>query len=147
MKQYTADEHVPMKFHNLYVYFLNPIKIIVLGVLTALSLVLLLNAEVIPAESLQYEGVPNLIGSSLLMGLTIALGLAFLFALLAEILLAKRRVLGVTLLICGFLMDVVSAGSAVANAATTNNILVLAGSVLVAALVCIYYWKRARLLH
>lgn len=147
MRQYAADERVPMKFHHLYVYFLNPIKILFLGLLTALSLILYLNADLLPADTLQQVGLTYLEGENLLLAMVIALGLAFLFALIAEILLAARRVLGVTILIFGYVMDVVGAVVNTLHDTTYNNFLVLAIDVLLAALVCVYYWKRAKLLH
>ncbi|MDD3213271.1 MAG: hypothetical protein PHY64_06340 [Eubacteriales bacterium] len=147
MKQYEANERVPMKFHHLYVYFLNPLKILFLGLLTALSLILYLNVDMLPSDTLRQAGLTYLQGEELLLALVILLGLAFLFALVAEILLAARRVLGVTLLILGYVMDVIGSAVNVVHDTTSNNLTLLVVNALLAALVCIYYWKRAKLLH
>lgn len=147
MRQYAANEKVPMKFHHLYVYFLNPIKILFLGALTAVSLILYLNINLLPTDTLRQAGLTYLQGEELLLAMVIVLGLSFLFALIAEILLASRRVLGVTILILGYVMDVISAAVNTVHDRTANNLTILTIDALLAILVCVYYWKRAKLLH
>ena len=50
MKRYSASQKVPMKFHNLYVYLLNPLGILLRAALAALVLLTALNVKVIPDE-------------------------------------------------------------------------------------------------
>jgi len=136
-----------MKFHNLYVYFLNPIKIIILGLLTALSVLMLLNVNLIPADQWTLPGVTYVQGDAVLIVLVVVLGFSFLFALIAEILLAMRRVAGVMLLVLGYFMEVASSVVNVIHDVSTTSIMGLVVSAFIAYLVCLYYWKRAKLLH
>jgi len=136
-----------MKFHNLFVFILNPLKILLLGFLTAICMILLFNADMIPADKLHFMEIPYLQGEILLMVLSGVLLFSFLFALIAEILLAKRRVLGVTLLILGFLMEVASSVINVIHGVSFSSVAVLAVTAFIALMVCVYYWKRGKLLH
>ena len=73
--------------------------------------------------------------------------LAFLFALISEVLLAKRRTVGVLILILGYVLNIVSATMSAYNERSPENLIGFGVTLLVGLLVCIYYWKRRRLFH
>ena len=56
MKRYSPNQHVPMKFHNLYVWLLNPLGILVLGGLAAIALCALLGVPALPALQDRLDG-------------------------------------------------------------------------------------------
>lgn len=147
MKRYVYGQDAPMKFHNLYVYLLNPIGILLRGALAALVLLVALKVFTMPPEYASYvafDGVSESTSLWILFGLR---ALAFLLAIWAEVLLAKRRVLGVLILIADYVMNVVSAFMTAYNEPTNENILALALIALISALVCLYYWRRRRILR
>lgn len=147
MKRYSPNQKVPMKFHNLYVMFLNPLGILVLCAGAVLLLLAALKVFNLPAEYNPFDG--NGVGKGdifvwIMFGF---FALSFLFSLFSEILLAKRRTLGVMILIVSYLLSVASSATTAYNEPTVENILALCATVLVSILVCIYYWKRSRLFH
>jgi len=147
MKRYSANEKVPMKFHNLYVKFLNPLGILLIAAMAILALLTALNISVLPQVQTRIDGNGSEAAHLTLWFMFGFLTLAFFFALISEILLAKRRTLGVIILVFGYLLDVVSTGITAYNERTTENIIVLAITAFISLLVCIYYWKRRRLFH
>ena len=95
MKRYSPNKHVPMKFHNLYVYLLNPIGILIRAGIAGLVLLMLLGKTVIPASYQPFDDIAARYGNGALWVVFAFAAFAFLFALWAEVLLAKRRPLGV----------------------------------------------------
>ena len=147
MKRYGEHAHVPMKFHNLYVMFLNPLGILALlavAVLTALSA---LGITVLPAVQDRMDGNGAEAARITLWVMCGFFSLAFLFALISEILLAKRRKLGVAILILGYLLELASSAATAYNERTTENFIALGVTLLISLLVCVYYAKRRRLFH
>jgi len=147
MKRYSTNEKVPMKFHNLYVKFLNPLGILLIAAMAILVLLTALNITVLPQVQTRIDGDGSEAAHMMLWFMFGFFALAFLFALISEILLAKRHTLGVIILIFGYLLDVASTAITTYNERTTENIIALAITVLISILVCIYYWKRRRLFH
>lgn len=147
MKRYSPNEKVPMKFHNLYVKFLNPLGILLIAAMAVLVLLTALNITVLPQVQTRIDGDGSEAARLLLWFMLGFFTLAFLFALFSEVLLAKRRTLGVVILIFGYLLNTASAAVTTYNEHTTSNIVGLAITVFISILVCIYYWKRRRLFH
>lgn len=146
MKPYSPNEKVPMKFHKLYVVFLNPLGILILAAIATLTLFTALNLQVLP-EIQQRLGGRDEAAQIMIWILFGAYALAFLFALISEILLAKRRPMGVILLLLNYLLSVASAVYAAYRQPTGENLLTAALTGLIAILVCLYYWRRRRLFH
>lgn len=145
MKRYAPNQNVPMKFHNLYVYLLNPIGILLRAAIAALILLTALHVTVIPAE---YHPYDELLASSGNMTLWLVFGvsvLALLFAVVSEVLLARRRPLGVLILLFNYLLDLASTGLTAWKQPTAENLISAAIVLVISILVCIYYWKRRRL--
>ena len=147
MKRYSPNQQVPMKFHNLYVYLLNPIGILIRAAIAALVLLTILNVTVIPAEYHPYDELYASYGATAMWVIFGFAAFAFLFALWAEVLLAKRRPLGVLILIFDYLLNIANAGWAAWNERSTENLIVAGVTLLISILVCVYYWKRSRLFH
>lgn len=147
MKRYSPNQHVPMKFHNLYVWLLNPLGILVLGGLAAIALCALLGVPALPALQDRLDGDGSEAARLMLWFLFGFFTLAFLFALISEALLAKRRTVGVLILILGYVLNVVSAAMSAYNDRSPENLIGFGATLLVGLLVCIYYWKRRRLFH
>ena len=147
MKRYSPNQHVPMKFHNLYVWLLNPLGILVLGGLAAIALCALLGVPALPALQDRLDGDGSEAARLMLWFLFGFFTLAFLFALISEVLLAKRRTVGVLILILGYVLNVVSAAMSAYNDRSPENLIGFGVTLLVGLLVCIYYWKRRRLFH
>ena len=147
MKRYSPNQHVPMKFHNLYVWLLNPLGILVLGGLAAIALCALLGVPALPALQDRLDGDGSEAARLMLWFLFGFFTLAFLFALISEVLLAKRRTVGVLILILGYVLNVVSAAMSAYNDRSSENLIGFGITLLVGLLVCIYYWKRRRLFH
>lgn len=147
MKRYSSNENVPMKFHNLYVKFLNPLGILLIAAMAILTLLTALNISVLPQVQTRIDGNGSEAAHLTLWFMFGFLALAFLFALISEVLLAKRHTLGVIILIFGYLLDVVSTAATAYNERTTENLIALGITVFISILVCIYYWKRRRLFH
>ena len=147
MKRYSPNQHVPMKFHNLYVWLLNPLGILVLGGLAAIALCALLGVPALPALQDRLDGDGREAARLMLWFLFGFFTLAFLFALISEVLLAKRRTVGVLILILGYMLNVVSAAMSAYNDRSSENLIGFGITLLVGLLVCIYYWKRRRLFH
>ena len=134
-----------MKFHNLYVYLLNPIGILIRAALAALVLTTLLGVTVIPAELHPYDELLAAQGRDVLWILFGFYGLSFLFALFAEVLLARRRPLGALILLADYLFGTASAGLTFWHERTAENLIFAAVTLLISILVCVYYWKRRKL--
>ncbi|MEA4928364.1 MAG: hypothetical protein VB104_06755 [Candidatus Limiplasma sp.] len=147
MKRYSPNQHVPMKFHNLYVWLLNPLGILVLGGLAVIALCALLGVPALPALQDRLDGDGSEAARLMLWFLFGFFTLAFLFALISEVLLAKRRTVGVLILILGYVLNVVSAAMSAYNDRSPENLIGFGITLLVGLLVCIYYWKRRRLFH
>ena len=147
MKTYSPGQKVPMKFHNLYVYLLNPLGILLRAALAALVLLTALNVTVIPAEYHTYDDIAAKYGVGPLWIVFGFCALAFLFALIAEVLLAKRRPLGVLILLLDYLMNLGTAGMTAWRQPTTENLIAAGITLLISALVILYYYKRRRLFH
>ena len=147
MKRYSPNQHVPMKFHNLYVWLLNPLGILVLGGLAVIALCALLGVPALPALQDRLDGDGSEAARLMLWFLFGFFTLAFLFALISEVLLAKRRTVGVLILILGYVLNVVSATMSAYNDRTPENLIGFGVTFLIGLLVCIYYWKRRRLFH
>lgn len=147
MKRYSPNQHVPMKFHNLYVWLLNPLGILVLGGLAVIALCALLGVPALPALQDRLDGDGSEAARLMLWFLFGFFTLAFLFALISEVLLAKRRTVGVLILILGYVLNVVSAAMSAYNDRSPENLIGFGVTLLVGLLVCIYYWKRRRLFH
>lgn len=147
MKRYSSNQKVPMKFHNLYVYLLNPLGILLRGALTAVVLLTALNVKVIPDEYNPFDKFAGAGGGTSLWLILGFCAFAFLFAIIAEVLLAKRRVLGVLILLADYVLNVASGVTTARQEPTTENLIALGVMVLISLLVCIYYWKRSRLFH
>lgn len=147
MKRYSSSQTVHMKFHNLYVWLLKPLEILVLAALALLVLLTALHVTVLPEVQTRIDGNGSEAAQMMLWFMFGFFSLTFLFALISEILLAERRTLGVVILILGYLLDVVSTAVTTYNERTAENIIGLAVTVLISILVCIYYWKRGRLFH
>ena len=147
MKRYSPNQHVPMKFHNLYVWLLNPLGILVLGGLAAVALCALLGVPALPALQDRLDGDGSEAARLMLWFLFGFFTLAFLFALISEVLLAKRRTVGVLILILGYVLNVASATMSAYNDRSPENLIGFGITLLVGLLVCIYYWKRRRLFH
>lgn len=147
MKRYSPNQHVPMKFHNLYVWLLNPLGILVLGGLAVIALCALLGVPALPALQDRLDGDGSEAARLMLWFLFGFFTLAFLFALISEVLLAKRRTVGVLILILGYVLNVVSAAMSAYNDRSPENLIGFGATLLVGLLVCIYYWKRRRLFH
>lgn len=147
MKRYSPNQHVPMKFHNLYVWLLNPLGILLLGGLAVIALCALLGVPALPALQDRLDGDGSETARLMLWFLFGFFTLAFLFALISEVLLAKRRTVGVLILILGYVLNVVSATMSAYNDRTPENLIGFGVTFLIGLLVCIYYWKRRRLFH
>ncbi len=147
MKRYSPNQQVPMKFHNLYVYLLNPIGILIRAAIAALVLLTILNVTVIPAEYHPYDELLASYGTTAMWVIFGFAAFAFLFALWAEVLLAKRRPLGVVILILDYLLNLANACWAAWNERSTENLIMAGVTLLISILVCVYYWKRSRLFH
>lgn len=147
MKRYSENAHVPMKFHNLYVALLNPLGILLLLAMAVLAGLTAMDISVLPAVQDRIDGNGAQAARLTLWVMCGFFSLAFLFSLLSEILLAKRRKLGVAILIFGYLLDMVSSAVTAYNERTTENIVLFAVAFVLSLLVCIYYWKRGRLFH
>ena len=147
MKRYAPNQQVPMKFHNLYVWLLNPLGILVLGGLAVIALCALLGVPALPALQDRLDGDGSEAARLMLWFLFGFFTLAFLFALISEVLLAKRRTVGVLILILGYVLNVVSAAMSAYNDRSPENLIGFGITLLVGLLVCIYYWKRRRLFH
>ena len=147
MKRYSPNAKVPMKFHNLYVRFLNPLGILILLATAVLVLLTALNVSVVPELQTRIDGDGSQAAQILLWIMFCATTLAFLFAVVAETLLAKRRTLGVIILIFGYLLSTASAVFTAYNEPSTANYVTLGVTLLVSILVGVYYWKRGRLFH
>lgn len=145
MKRYAPNQPVPMKFHNLYVYLLNPIGILLRAAIAALILLTALHVTVIPAEYQPYDDVLLNHGDLALWLVFGFSALALLFAIIAEVLLARRRPLGVLILIFDYLMNLANAGYTAWKQPTAENLISAAIVLLISLLVCVYYWKRRRL--
>jgi hypothetical protein len=137
MKKYTSIENTPMKFHNLYVWFLNPLQLLVY----AAAMVLLLLGLYGTASGSMVEGL----SASTLVGAAIGVGIAFIFMLVAEILLAKRKKAGVVLFLLGYLTTIVNAALSLLKEQTAFAVVSLVIAVVVGLLVFIYYHKRSNL--
>jgi hypothetical protein len=137
MKKYTSIEDTPMKFHNFYVWVLNPLQLLLyLAVLVFLVLGLM---------GITAGGSAEGLSIAIVTGSIVGIGIAFLALLIAEVLLAKRKKAGVFLLLLGYLLSVVNAAAALFRERTTLNAVALAASVIVGVLVFIYYRKRRNL--
>lgn len=147
MKRYSPNQHVPMKFHNLYVWLLNPLGILLLGGLAVIALCALLGVPALPALQDRLDGDGGEAARLMLWFLFGGFTLAFLFALISEVLLAKRRTVGVLILILGYVLNVASATMSAYNDRTPENLIGFGVTFLIGLLVCIYYWKRRRLFH
>ncbi len=145
MKTYSANQHVPMKFHNLYVYLLNPLGILIRAALATLVLLTLLNVAVVPAALHPYDDILAQYGTDAMWVIFGFLVVAFLFALLAEVLLAKRRPLGVLILLFDYLVTTVSAVMTAWHLRSTENLVTAGITLLLCILVYVYYWKRRKL--
>ena len=147
MKRYSPNQHVPMKVHNLYVWLLNPLGILVLGGLAVIALCALLGVPALPALQDRLDGDGSEAARLMLWFLFGFFTLAFLFALISEVLLAKRRTVGVLILILGYVLNVASATMSAYNDRSPENLISFGVTLLIGLLVCIYYWKRRRLFH
>lgn len=147
MKRYAPNQQVPMKFHNLYVYLLNPIGILIRAGIAGLVLLTLLGTAVIPAQYQPFDDIAARYGSGALWLMFAFAALAFLFALWAEVLLAKRRRLGLLILVFDYLLNLANALWATWNDLSFENIIIASVTLLISILVCVYYWKRSRLFH
>lgn len=147
MKRYSPNQQVPMKFHNLYVYLLNPIGILIRAAIAALVLLTILNITVIPAEYHPFDDMYARYGTTAMWVVFGFAVFAFLFALWAEVLLAKRRPLGVLILIFDYLLNLANACWAAWGQRTAENLIAAGVTLLISILVCVYYWKRSRLFH
>jgi uncharacterized membrane protein len=145
MKRYAPNQQVPMKFHNLYVYLLNPIGILIRAGIAGLVLLMLLGKTVIPASYQPFDDIAARYGNGALWVVFAFAAFAFLFALWAEVLLAKRRPLGVLILVFDYLLNLANACWAAWNDRSLENIIIAAVTLLISILVCVYYWKRSRL--
>ncbi|HNW87737.1 MAG TPA: hypothetical protein PLP25_01250 [Candidatus Limiplasma sp.] len=147
MKRYSPNAKVPMKFHNLYVKFLNPLGILILLAMAVLVLLTALNITVLPQVQSRIDGDGSSAAQIMLWLMFGVLVLAFLFAVFAETLLAKRRTLGVIILILGYLLNTASAAFTAYNERSVSNFVALGVTLVISILVCVYYWKRGRLFH
>jgi len=147
MKRYSSNQAVPMKFHHLYVWLLNPLGILAIAALALLSLLTALNVTVIPEIQTRIDGNGTEAARIMLWVMFGIFSLAFLFSLISEILLAERRTLGVVILILGYVLNTASSAVTAYNERSTENIIAFAIAFLIGLLVCIYYWKRRRLFH
>ena len=147
MKRYSPGQKAPMKFHHLYVWILNPLNILVLAALAALTLLTVLNIQAIPDLQSRLDGNGAETAQILLWIMFGCMALSFLFALVSEILLAKRRTLGALILVVQYVMSTASAALTLYNERTTDNLIALCIAAVISLLVCIYYWKRRRLFH
>ena len=147
MKRYSPNEKVPMKFHNLYVKFLNPLGLLILAAISVYILLTALGIPLLPSVQSRFTGDGSEAARIMLWIMLGVYVIAFLFALASEILLAKRRPLGVFILILGYLVNVASTVYNAYKVRSTENLAVAALTVLIAILVCVYYWKRRRLFH
>jgi lipoprotein signal peptidase len=82
---------------------------------------------------------------STLVGAAIGVGIAFIFMLVAEILLAKRKKAGVVLFLLGYLTTIVNAALSLLKEQTAFAVVSLVIAVVVGLLVFIYYHKRSNL--
>ena len=147
MKRYSSDQAVPMKFHHLYVWLINPLGILAIAAIALLSLLTALNVMVIPEIQTRIDGNGGQAAQIMLWLMFGFFSLAFLFALISEILLAERRTLGVVILILGYVLNIVSSAVTAYNERSTENIIAFAITLLIGLMVCVYYWKRGRLFH
>ena len=147
MKRYSPNQHVPMKFHNLYVYLLNPIGILLRAAIAALILLTLQGIVVIPGEYHPFDEMFATYGSATMWVVFGIAAFACLFALWAEVLLAKRRPLGVWILILDYLLNLANTCWAAWNERSTQNLVIAGVMLLISILVCVYYWRRSRLFH
>ena len=145
MKHYDPKEHVPMKFHNLYVWFLNPLGILLSALVSVLLLLTAYNVTISPELQSQLGLDNQPVAHLWVMFAFVAATL--LFAVISEVLLAKRKRLGVMILIFGYLSSIATGVSTYIGEKTTTNLVSLCIVALIGVMVCIYYWKRRRLLH
>ena len=145
MRHYNPKEHVPMKFHNLYVWFLNPLGILLSACVMVLLLLTAYNVTIAP--DLQRQLGLNKQPVAHLWVIFAFAAATLLFAVVSEVLLAKRKRLGVIILIFGYLSSIASAVSTYIGGQNTTNLVSLCIMALIGILVCLYYWKRRRLLH
>lgn len=147
MKSYSPNGKVPMKFHNLYVWILNPLAILALAAIAALVLLTAININVAPEVQQRIDGNQAEHAQLLLWIMFGFLGLGLLFQIISEVLLAKRRALGVLILIFGYLLNTAGSVATAINEPSTSNYIALAITALISLLVCVYYWKRRRLIR
>lgn len=147
MKSYSPNGKAPMKFHNLYVWILNPLAILMLAAIAALVLLTAININAVPDVQQRIDGNDAEHAQLLLWIMFGFLGLGLLFQVVSEILLAKRRTLGVLILIFGYLLNTAGSVATAINEPSVSNYVALAITAIISLLVCIYYWKRRRLLR
>ena len=148
MKRYSPNQHVPMKFHNLYVYLLNPIGILIRAAVAAVILLTVLKVPFVPEAFHPYDDILRMEqGATVLWVIFGFAALAFLFALWAEVLLARRRPLGVWILLLDYLLNLANAIWSAWKQPATENLIIAGVTLLISILVCVYYWKRSRLFH
>ena len=147
MKSYSPNGKVPIKFHNLYVWILNPLAILALAAVAALVLLTALNISAVPEVQQRIDG-NNAEHAQLLLWIMFGfLGIGLLFQVISEILLAKRRTLGVLILVFGYMLNTAGSVATAINEPSTDNYIALAITAVISLLVCVYYWKRRRLIR
>ena len=145
-----------MKFHKFYVAIINPLGIIVAALLAIVLLVGALSIDSIATDVAdEISEVAQEVTSTvniplfgdleadsvlwLLFGLAAAL---FLFMLMTEFLLVSRKKFGIVLLSFSLLLGIASNIVGYINYAEQTPWYTMAISVVVSALILIYYWKR-----
>jgi hypothetical protein len=133
-----------MKFHKLYTRLLNPLVLLLFLSLMVIALLAISGVETLYASA-GLSGI-SLEQSAAALWVTFSIvTLAFVFFLLTEILLVKRKKAGVVMLLFAYASGVAYSVYSMLQNMRTNMIVSLIINVVVCILVYIYYWKRSNL--
>ncbi|MFH1879719.1 MAG: hypothetical protein ABIK64_02865 [Bacillota bacterium] len=130
-----------MKFHKFYVAVLNPLGILLSGIIAVLTLLVSLNAGLI-AEEIDIPYISGLEVGAVLWTLFAMAAAVFLFMLITEFLLVARKKSGIVILSLSLLLGIASNIVSYVHYTASTPWYTMAVSVAVSALVLYYYWKR-----
>ncbi len=130
-----------MKFHKFYVAVLNPLGIILTGIIAIFMLLVSLNAGLI-AEEIDVPYLSGLEAGTVLWTLFAMVAAVFLFMLITEFLLVARKKFGIVMLSLSLLLGIVSNIVSYVQYTASTPWYSMAVSVAVSALILYYYWKR-----
>ena len=136
-----------MKFHKFYVAVLNPLAIILVGIVTVLLLIVALNPADLTTEEMTISGIDlpyfrSLDADAILWALFGIVAAVFLFMLITEFLLVARRKSGIVLLSLSLILGIISNVVSFARYTDQTPWYTMVISVVISALVLAYYWRR-----